>query len=206
MPSVSLTPATSGALLSSSDRGNSSKVCTLNDSITLANDLRLWSNMADPLSLAASAFAVVGVADLALRASKGVYQFLSDIKNAPTEIENLRSCVGDNIRLVEQSKQLSQELSSQNVPPTTNSFLNNSKENLELLKTVIRSLNRELDVLAKLAKKHAGASKTWGSIRWILDDKKVLKSLQKLEASKTSLNSALSLLGRYGRIDSLDIR
>jgi hypothetical protein len=57
--------------------------------------------MADPLSVVASSFAVVGVADIVLRTCLKCRQFLSDIEDAPTSIETLETCLRSNISLVQ---------------------------------------------------------------------------------------------------------
>lgn len=66
--------------------------------------------MIEPFSVAASSFAVVGLADVVLRAGKEFCQFLDAIKDAPTELERLRSCIHDNTLLVEESKRYWEDL------------------------------------------------------------------------------------------------
>lgn len=58
----------------------------------------------DPLSTAASAFAVIDAADVVLRASAEFVRFVNDIKDAPTEVKNLRIRLQETTLLVEVSK------------------------------------------------------------------------------------------------------
>jgi hypothetical protein len=152
--------------------------------------------MADPLSLAASSFANIGVADVALRAGVGARRFLSDIKDAPAEVERLRKCVADNTRLVEDSKQCLEWLGSDPWSIRPSAYVIDLSGTVDLLRSTIRSLGREWDLLVKLAQKYGGTNKSWGKVRWVLDDRTIQKSIQRLEASKTTLNTVLSLLGR----------
>ncbi|KAK5062597.1 hypothetical protein LTR84_004670 [Exophiala bonariae] len=57
-----------------------------------------------PLSPAASACAVIGAADVGLQAGTGSIRFLSDIKDAPAEVEKLRLGLQETTPIVEASK------------------------------------------------------------------------------------------------------
>ena len=153
--------------------------------------------MADPLSLAASIFAVIGTADVVLRASLEFSRFLSNIKDAPTEVERLRICLHDNTLLVETSKQYLEELRDCNsLSPASQRNIGLSRA-LTHFTSAIRALERELISLVGLAKRHSGVSKSWGRIKWLLDERKVGQSLQRLENSKSTLTTALVLVGRF---------
>lgn len=148
--------------------------------------------MADPFSIVASSFAVVGVTDVVLRLSAECYRFLSDIKDAPAEIVRLRNCVKDNEQLLVSLKRHVDELrcSGAMISPPTPA----SNSDLDGLPASIRALQRELGNLKSLAKKHGGRDKTWARIKWVLDDRKVNKSVEKLESTKATLSLALALV------------
>ena len=157
--------------------------------------------MADPLSLVASSFAVVGLADVVLRASAEVYQFLSEIKDAPTEVERLRRSLRETTLLVHASKQYL-ERSREHFSAGSTSTIE-STEALNLFNSTVRALNRELGTLVVLARKHNKSGKAWGTIKWVLGQRKIGSATQKLENSKSSLNSALALVGRF--VDHCDL-
>ena len=151
--------------------------------------------MTDPFSMAASSFAVVGVADVVLRASVELCRFLSEIKDAPAEVERLRDFVMENTLLVEHSKQFLEELKRR--PPSASALDVNLSGALYLFTSAIRALRRELNALAILARKHNGSNKSWGRIKWVLDERKINKSFLAFETSKTTLNNALALVSRF---------
>jgi hypothetical protein len=151
--------------------------------------------MAEPFSVATGSFAVIGLADVVLRAGKEFYQFLDTIKEAPTEVERLRYCIHDNTLLVEESKHYWQDLKDR-APLTSSSSTTTLSRALPQFTSALRSLDRELSTLVTLVKRHDGITKSWGRIKWVLDERKILKSLQKLEISESTLLTALLLVGR----------
>ncbi|KAF2474987.1 uncharacterized protein BDR25DRAFT_255524, partial [Lindgomyces ingoldianus] len=157
--------------------------------------------MPDPLSIAASSFAVVGVADFVLRASIECCRFLSEIKDAPDEISRLQISIKENKQLV---NALKTHLNDLRDPASLISFsaveLNQAFDGFN---TSVRALKRELNNLLGLEKRHNGVDKTWGRVKWLLDERKVRKSLEKLEWSKSTLSVSLSLV--EGFVDSLTI-
>ncbi|KAF2785996.1 hypothetical protein K505DRAFT_205690, partial [Melanomma pulvis-pyrius CBS 109.77] len=148
--------------------------------------------MPDPLSLAASSFAVIGVADVVLRVGVECCRFLSEIKDAPAEIDSLRTCIKDNLQLVDTLKKHSDDL--RDPAPPMSLPATDASSALDGFNSSIRALHRELNALQALAKKHSGIDKTWARVKWILDERKINKSLEKLERSKSTLGVALSLL------------
>ena len=148
--------------------------------------------MADPLSLAASAFAVAGVADLLLKYSVECCHFLSEIKDAPTEVQRLLTCLQENTLLIETSKHYLDELASSRCPSTPD--LTRASHHFS---SAIRALDRELAALVALTKKYKDSQKSWGKIKWVLDKQKINGSMRRLENSKATLTSALVLVGWF---------
>lgn len=151
----------------------------------------------DPLSTAASAFAVIGAADVVLRASAEFVRFVSDIKDAPTEVENLRIRLQDTTLLVEASKAYLETLSNATTGSSTTLETRDPNKALSLFTSAIRGLKRELESLITIIARHHGASKSYGRIKWLLDSRRVAKAQQSLETSKSTLNTALTLVGRF---------
>lgn len=147
--------------------------------------------MADPLSLAAGSFAVVGVVDVVLRASVECCRFLSALKDAPEEIGRLQSCIETNKALVESFKT---HLGEQRGLAAALSATH-AEEALKLFESSIKSFDRELSALKLLATRYAAKRKLWGSIKYHLDDRKVNQSLRNLENAKSGLCAAFSLVG-----------
>ena len=155
--------------------------------------------MAEPLSVAASSIAVLGLADVVLRAGNELHAILRAIKDAPKELEELRSTIAAINLLVEEADLYREELErSFRVPASVNSASSStSMPPAPLLSATLRSLNRQLSALVKLAKQHEGVAKPWGKLKWVLDEKRIGKYVLKLEALKTSLTSSLAIIGRY---------
>ncbi|KAF7513702.1 hypothetical protein GJ744_007753 [Endocarpon pusillum] len=151
--------------------------------------------MADPFSMAASCFAVVGLTDVVIRAGKEIYHHLIAITDAPAEVESLRCCIHDNLLLVKDLKLYWQDLrASASLPPSaTTPALNRA---LPLFRSALETLNRELTSLVALYECHDGITKTKGRFKWVLDEPRILKYLQRLESSKSTLVAALVLVGR----------
>jgi hypothetical protein len=149
--------------------------------------------MVDPLSVAASAFAVVGVIDVVLRASIEFCRFLSEIKDAPKEVEQLRNNINGTIHLLNASKKCLEDLQNNTFPTDSSSI--DVTDTIEQFRVAIRSLDRELKPLVALTKKPNLADRSWARVKWVLNERKVEKSLQKLEYSKSTLTNALVLVG-----------
>jgi hypothetical protein len=148
--------------------------------------------MADPFSIGASSFAVVGAADVVLRASAECYRFFSSIKDAPDEVNQLCIAIKENKRLVQSLQKHLDELRD---PASCISMpTQSSTSELYGFDSAFRALQREMIALEKLAKKHNGPNKTWGRVKWYLDERKIAKSREKLERAKSMLGLALSLL------------
>jgi hypothetical protein len=150
--------------------------------------------MAEPFSAAASSFAVIGLIDVVLRAGKEVYQFLGSIQDAPTEVDSLRCSIHDNALLVEELKRYWGEI--QQSVSSASSCTTDLSQAIPQFTAALRTLNRELSALVTLAKRHDGITKSWGKIKWVLDQRKVLKIVQRLEVSKSTLGLGLMLVGR----------
>ncbi|KAL6709237.1 hypothetical protein ACN47E_001644 [Coniothyrium glycines] len=139
------------------------------------------------LETAASAFAVVGAADVVFRLGIKVYGFLNDIADAPQSLQTLRDGVRDVTALARACQTSQQTLRSK--AQTSQSGPSPSQVD-SALKAVERALQPLKNNMAKFA---VGAPTTWTRVKYVLDEKKIEKSLISLERSKTLLMNALIL-------------
>jgi hypothetical protein len=144
--------------------------------------------MSGAFETAAGAFAVVGVADVVFRTGREIYKFLGEVADAPKELvvlrevmtefllldKPLRKCLGD------LKNQSSTVISSDAVPP---------------LESAMKALDSELKNLKSQVAKLKG-SKTWSSVKFVLDKSKVDKLTNKLESAKTYLAIVLNIANR----------
>ena len=108
--------------------------------------------MADPLSFSSGIFAVVGLADVVLRARRVCYQFLNAIKDAPSEVQRLRCCVEEISFLVENSRQYCKELRRSLLSALLSTTA--LSQGGSLLSAALRAVNHEFSALETLAKRH----------------------------------------------------
>lgn len=151
--------------------------------------------MADPLSFVASILAVVGTADTVLRAGTELSHFLTDIKDAPAEVIQLRTCLQENTLLVETSKHYLQELTDSNTLSSTSREATDLSKAITLFTSSVKSIERELSSLVTIARRLNG-NKSWGRIRWVLDGRRIGKAMHKLESVRLGLTAALVLVSR----------
>ena len=150
--------------------------------------------MSKPISIAAGAFAVVGVLDVVVRASLGLSRFFSSIKDAPKEIERLRYCIEDDQLLVKSSSAYLSPLLAPPIAKIEEAVVHSV--DLNLVHTAVAALQRELLGLEIISKKQHGTCKTWAQLRCVLDKHRIDMYLQKLEYAKSMLLLALSLASR----------
>lgn len=151
--------------------------------------------MADRLSVVANSFAAVGLADIMLRAGNQIYQFLIAIKDAPVEVENLKNSIHENIILVQYFKDYLEELKQLLSSPNPSTIMSLSKI-LPLFESVLKDLGDELSRLNDETKCYKRQSKILGNIRFVFDEQRIEKSLQRLEGLKLNLIAMLIFLTR----------
>ena len=117
--------------------------------------------MADPASLSASVFAVLGFADVAIRAGNECCRFLSAIRDAPSRVQSLRHCVEETALLAESSKRYCAGLKS-------SSSATASDQVIAQFTSALRALNREFSALEALSKRYIGSTTSWGKINGYL--------------------------------------
>ncbi|EAT77583.2 hypothetical protein SNOG_15040 [Parastagonospora nodorum SN15] len=141
--------------------------------------------MSGALEVAASAFAVVGVADVLVRTGREFYSFLGEVADAPEEIDRLREVIRTTVLLYHNSRRCQQDLKTRGASASAADVTSS-------LESATKALDRELRELSKTAKKYNGI-KTWGNIKFVLGKDRVNKAIQRLEHAKTLMANALTL-------------
>ena len=145
--------------------------------------------MPDPLTIATC---VVSLADVALTASTKIRTFLRDFKDSHRDIERFWHDLQVLISLLSRIRAYHLDLRSSS---------SEQDDNSEIVR-ILESCTNDLDIVQNEIDKVKGRLrnnrvKDWTSrVRWILNKKKVKDAVQRLENNKTSLQIALSLIGR----------
>jgi hypothetical protein len=153
--------------------------------------------MSGTLEAVASAFAVVGVADVLVRTGRDLYSFLGDVLDAPEEIDRLREIIRATVILYHNSIRCRAELKPGGIT-------NSTATATALLESATKALNRELQGLKIIAKRYNGV-KTWRNFKYALGKEKTVKVIRNLENAKSLLASALSFACMYVHISLLSI-
>lgn len=147
------------------------------------------------MDIATSAIAIIGVADVVLRWTLHLHGFLSDIKDAPKDIQRLiQELTGLNGLVTEVRIYLRERGTS--TPTTIHSHA--LAEFLSSLEAVLRELIA-LSVASRKLKGSNSFSKAWVNIKWVLEEKHLAGVCRRLESHKLSLVAALEISGRYVR-------
>ena len=150
----------------------------------------------EKLSVAANAFAVVGLADVVFRLGIEALDLYSRCRNASKNVPRL---VADLKTLGDIVAQVRAFVDEYNRSPY---MLEDSQVLLPQLETALQDCKRELEELkgaVENTKNDAsdGWFKRWSKgLSWALDDQKILGSCQQIERYNVVLNTALSLTGR----------
>lgn len=135
--------------------------------------------------VAAGAFAVVGVADVLVRAGRDLYTFLQDIEDAPNNAKRLCDVIAETVLLARASTRCLQQLETHTQAAPIVEVVNT-------LQVALKALNREVSSLRTLIDKYKGSSKRWSNIRYTLSEQRIKKALDSLERSKSSMTVALT--------------
>lgn len=146
--------------------------------------------MADPLSVAASSFAAVGLADAVARVANDLYYFLNSVKSASTEIRRLRTYLQELESIVSEIKVYGEASKISSSPSIVHDVLPS-------FVSALGGLRDELWVLTDLVKVHDGPARKWvGKIKWVFEEKQITRSLKQIESHISALNTTLILIGR----------
>lgn len=151
--------------------------------------------MAAELSVAANAFAVVGLADVVFRQGKDLVDLLvkvkradDDVKELQNELQALESRIVE-VRLFAAEFQASPfVIEDQRVLPYLDLILRGCEHEFNLLHGIVSAAMKPADGWLRQLGRRVG---------WALKDQKVVQSRQQLEKYKSELTAALSIIGRY---------
>ena len=152
----------------------------------------------EPFSIAASVGGVVGLADVICRLGKELYSFYSTCKNSSQEIQHLVTELQQLDTIIQSIRKIAQTYQ-------TSAFATDDGLALPDVLETLQNCQSEYEVLLDLAeganpaKFPATARGIYKKVKWVLDEKKVVRACQKLERVKSTLAAALSNTGRYSR-------
>lgn len=153
--------------------------------------------MADPLSTVANAAAIVGLADVACRLGKELCEFFRAVKDAPRDIQHMLQELHSLEGTLLEVRKLTADY-------TDSSFSNEDSLSSILLEQPLQECVAEFKSLLALVEKAAtpatSALDRFKGFKWVLDHKKVERSLGRLQRLRNNLNMALSLSGRRTEI------
>lgn len=138
------------------------------------------------LETAASAFAVVGAADVAVRVGRKVYAFLRDVVDAPESIKRLCEEVHEITVLAAACEKAKNSLNQSPQPSGPNS-------NQTSFDSGLKAVDRALRTLQIITARCGGKTTTWTKLKFVMDEKKIRQSLKSLERAKALLTNALVL-------------
>jgi len=143
--------------------------------------------MADPLSIAASVAGLLGVAGNVCTIISG---FISSVTDAPSSAQDALAAVDETRMVLISVKLVMNKLSR---------LPRNRKEMIHVRHLVItfRELIQSFSELEAIVNPAVGAdrwSTKWDRVKWVLEEEKILRSVQRLELHKNSLSMMLNIL------------
>lgn len=147
-----------------------------------------------PLSVAANAFAIVGLADVIFRSGKQLYDIYSRTRNAPTCVAQLLEEIRASTSVIAHVRIFVEEFK-------TSPFAVDDGHSLPQIKTILTLIGHEFEILAQLIMHAQGsASDGWlgqfaKNLRWAMGDQRIAQSCQRLQRLTISMNAALSVTG-----------
>ncbi|KAH7351474.1 hypothetical protein BKA66DRAFT_475884 [Pyrenochaeta sp. MPI-SDFR-AT-0127] len=145
------------------------------------------TTMSMAFETAAGAFAVVGVADVVVRASREISTFIRDVADAPNQIKALQEHLQEVAVLAQACNHYVHKRNT-----VTHSLVPASL--FSSLTTALKALNRELQGIKAHISKFKGPRKTWTRVKYVLDECRINKALSSLERSRTLLADTLVLV------------
>jgi hypothetical protein len=144
--------------------------------------------MADGLSIAAS---VTGLLAVVGNISTIIYEFVSSVADAPKSARDTLAAV-EEMRLVLTSIQQAQDNGLSRIPENRKKMVH-IKNLVIIVRESIISLS-ELEAIVTLAARTDGRRSKRSKIKWVLEQEKIERCVQRLESHKTSLSAILGIL------------
>ena len=137
---------------------------------------------------------MVGLADVTCRIGKELYVFFNAIEHAPHDIQNMLKELQQLDTIISSIHTLAE---NNNKPP----FSTDDQLSFSAILQALHDCKSEFESLRDLVEKfkpnqQLGAKKHLANkVKWILEEKKITKSCQKLERLKLSLTTVLTSVG-----------
>ena len=160
--------------------------------------------MADPISVAANAAALVGLADLALKASKELYNFFNDLRDAPTEIKHLETELEEVSRLLSDIRIFSLDFRSSPFASKDGRGLESLLSALKSCEQDITSMRESLQPIENHRNSRTKIKSVASRVQWVFMKDKIERFQQQLGRHKITLLTSLSLRGRWNEISLRD--
>jgi type I site-specific restriction endonuclease len=151
--------------------------------------------MADPLSTIAG---VASLTDVAVRLVHEVFKLIASLKHASADLEHLYDEAEGLRNILEEIRSLTQAYSGRMFQSSSDRTFTSIKK---VLDACIKDLNK-LQVLlgTKITESDSVVRHGVKIVKSVLNKQKIAEILLRLEAHKTSMSNALSLLGRYAHL------
>jgi hypothetical protein len=143
--------------------------------------------MADPLSIAAS---VTGLLSVAGKTCTIISGFISSVADVPNSARTALAAVEEMRMVLTSVRQVMDRLSRL---PRNRKEMIHVRHLVITFRESIRSFS-ELEAIVNPAAGADGRSSKWDRLKWILEEEKILHSVQRLELHKTSLSVIISIL------------
>lgn len=140
------------------------------------------------LGIAAS---VTGLLAVAGKISTIIFEFVSSVADAPKSARATLAAV-EEMRLVLASIQEVLNNGLQRIPENRRKMIHISKLVIIFRESIV-SIS-ELEAIVTLAARTDGRRFKWSKIKWILEQEKIVRCVQRLESNKTSLSAMLNIL------------
>lgn len=151
--------------------------------------------MADPLSIIAS---VVGIGGAAVSASRGLYELVNTIQNAPEQIATTSKDLHSFYTIVSSLHSALQDNDVKRVVRDDfdlTAMVGNLEEPLRSCTTVLGLLMVKIQGHLKPGEDGRGLRMSSVDLKWYFTKKEVKELMERLEASKATLDTALTAVG-----------
>ena len=150
----------------------------------------------NPFSVVANSFAVVGLADVVARLSITAIDFYIRYRNASKDVDRILLELRTLADLIRRVRDWANDYNQSNYS------LDDGKSLLPELQSALENCARELNELTQLSQNaKPGANEGWAKtlskgVWWAKGDQEFQKSCQTIQRLNSTLNTALSLIGR----------
>ncbi len=143
--------------------------------------------MADPLTTVA---AVVSLVDVTIRACEGISSLVVGLKDAPNAAQHLRETVQNAKSALGTLKLYVSEYESSNL------FTEHHQLLPEVVKKELLGIRADLDDLQEFLPSWGNQWKIGQRVKWVLDEKKVVGVVLRLERRQTALMTGLQIVAQ----------